>query len=148
MTDLPTMTSPQWTDPATVASLAAGLDLADPVTVLVPPDGSCWWQERCSICLLTRAEDSLWEPHAIARRRAYAKRNGTRYDLSRCGKCGTQVGPGGVQKDGLRYCDAACAAPHVAVVPRASMWAEVDGVLVEVFEPAEPVSAWGPVGSQ
>lgn len=117
-----------WTGPL-FDTLAAGLDVAEPVRVLVPPDGDWRWRETCSICLRMRTECPTWEAHAVQRRRAYAVQTGFPYELSRCGRCGEPVGEGVVQRDGVRYCDddhAALLVVSVVVGDDGDVWPRSD----------------------
>lgn len=87
----------------------AGVDMP----VLTPADGSPAWRDRCSICLLTRAEcGDRWELHEMQRRTAYAAQRGIPYVLDRCGECGGGLGDQVVQKDGVRYCCRQHAEPY------------------------------------
>lgn len=137
MTFLPTMSDERRWTRATVDSLAFGL--AEPARVLPIPDGDWRWNERCSICYLTRAEDAEWEPHQVERRVAYAERTGIPYEPWRCGRCGEPVGADAVQSSGLRYCCEEHAEPFTVVVYEPPVWMEVDGVWTEVRDPGELV---------
>jgi hypothetical protein len=112
---MPSSTDPRWSDFALVSTLAAGLDVADPVIVLTPPDGDDRWRLRCT-CGLTRAECAAWETHYMEFRRQRYAELGIPYRLWRCGRCGEPVGDRPVQIDGLRYCNPVHAAPDIIFV--------------------------------